>query len=56
MAMYTFSLFSESKVVIELRNGGNGEQYGFMYLASYKQVYEIEKGLLDHKFNELIFI
>jgi len=56
MAMYTFSLFSESKMVVELRNGGNSEQYGFMYLVSHKQIYEIEKGLLDRKFKELIFI
>lgn len=56
MAMFTFSLFSDSKVVKELISGGNAEQYGFMYLVSHKHVYEIKKGLLDQKFKELIFI
>jgi CRISPR-associated endonuclease/helicase Cas3 len=56
MAMFTFSLFSESNVVSELRNGGNSEQYGFMYLVSHKQIYSLERGLEIGKMNELNFI
>lgn len=56
MSMFTFSLFSESKVVTELRNGGNAEQYGFMYLVGHKQIYSLERGLEIGKMNELNFI
>lgn len=56
MAMFTFSLFSESKVVKELIAGGNREEYGFLYLVCHQEVYDCEKGLLDHKLNDLIFL
>ena len=56
MAMYTFSLFSESKLVEELIQGGNKEEYGYLYLVSHREVYDYDSGLLDHKFNELVFI
>lgn len=56
MSMYTFSLFSESKVVNELKAGGNQEEYGFLYLASHKEVYDIQMGLQDQKFSEMIFL
>jgi CRISPR-associated endonuclease/helicase Cas3 len=56
MSMYTFSLFSESKVVKELKAGGNQEEYGFLYLASHKEVYDIQLGLQDQKFSEMIFL
>ncbi|WP_143959479.1 CRISPR-associated helicase Cas3' [Litoribacter populi] len=56
MGMYTFSLFSESKVVKELRNAGNKEEYGYLYLVSHEEVYSYENGLQDLKFSELIFI
>lgn len=56
MAMFTFSLFSDSKVVKELRNGGNAEQFGFIYLTSHKKIYSLWKGLEIEKFDELIFI
>lgn len=56
MAMYTFSLFSNSKFVQELISGGNREEYGYIYLTSYQDVYDYNLGLLDQKFTELIFI
>lgn len=56
MAMFTFSLFSDSKVVKELIAGGNAEEYGFMYLVSHEQVYNLERGLEIGKLDELIFI
>lgn len=56
MSMYTFSLFSDSKVVKELKAGGNQEEYGYLYLASHEQVYDFEKGLEDNKFREMIFL
>ncbi|MDO9554412.1 CRISPR-associated helicase Cas3' [Rhodonellum sp.] len=56
MAMFTFSLFSESKLVKELIQGGNREEYGYLYLVSHREVYDYDKGLLDQKFSELIFI
>jgi CRISPR-associated endonuclease/helicase Cas3 len=56
MSMYTFSLFSESKVVKELKAGGNQEEFGFLYLTSYKEVYDIRIGLQDQKFGEMIFL
>jgi CRISPR-associated endonuclease/helicase Cas3 len=56
MAMFTFSLFSESKVVRELINGGNAEQFGFLYLVSHREVYDYRYGLVDNKFAEMIFI
>ncbi|MEB2780551.1 CRISPR-associated helicase Cas3' [Algoriphagus sp. C2-6-M1] len=56
MAMFTFSLFSESKLVSELKKGGNREEYGYIYLVSHREVYDYNKGLLDQKFSELIFI
>jgi len=56
MSMYTFSLFSESKLVNKLIQGGNRIEYGYLYLVSHLEVYDYEKGLLDHKFSELIFI
>lgn len=56
MGMFTFSLFSESKVLTELRNGGNSEQFGYMYLVCHKEVYSLERGLEIGKMNELNFI
>lgn len=56
IGMFTFSLFSESKVVKELIDGGNTEEYGFLYLACYKEIYDYEGGLMNTKFNELIFL
>jgi len=56
MAMFTFSLFSDSKLVTELINGGNREEYGYLYLVGHSEVYDYEKGLQDQKFTELIFI
>lgn len=56
MSMFTFSLFSDSKVVKELKAGGNQEEYGFLYLASHKEVYDIQMGLQDQKFSEMIFL
>ncbi len=56
MAMFTFSLFSESKLVKELIQGGNREEYGYLYLVSHREVYDYDKGLLDQKFREMIFI
>src|SRR5690606_28065967 len=47
MAMYTFSLFSNSKFVQELISGGNREEYGYIYLTSYQDVYDYNLGLLD---------
>ncbi len=56
MALFTFSLFSESKVITELINGGNSEQFGLIYLVSHKQIYSLERGLDLGKMNELNFI
>lgn len=56
MALFTFSLFSESKLVKELLQGGNREEYGYIYLVSHREVYDYRSGLLDKKFSELIFI
>ncbi|GMQ31130.1 CRISPR-associated helicase Cas3' [Algoriphagus confluentis] len=56
MGMFTFSLFSESKVLSELRNGGNSEQLGYMYLVSHREVYSLKHGLELRKMNELSFI
>ncbi|SFO06457.1 CRISPR-associated endonuclease/helicase Cas3 [Algoriphagus ornithinivorans] len=56
MGMFTFSLFSESKVLTELRNGGNSEQLGYMYLVSHREVYSLKHGLEIRKMNELNFI
>lgn len=56
MAMFTFSLFSDSKVVKELIAGGNSEEYGYLYLVSHEQVYNLERGLEIGKLDELIFI
>lgn len=56
MAMFTFSLFSDSKVVKELINGGNAEQFGFIYLEGHKKIYSLTRGLEIGKLNELIFI
>lgn len=56
MSMFVFSLFSESGVVEELKSGGNAEEYGFLYLVSHREVYDYEKGLLDQKFEDLIFL
>lgn len=56
MAMFTFSLFSESKLDKELIRGGNREECGYIYLVGHREVYDYNKGLLDQKFSELIFI
>jgi CRISPR-associated endonuclease/helicase Cas3 len=56
MSMFTFSLFSESKLVKELISGGNSEEYGYLYLVRHQTIYDYEKGLLDQKFRELIFL
>lgn len=56
MSMFTFSLFSENRLITELRNGGNSEQYGFMYLVGHKQIYSLHRGLEIGKMNELNFI
>lgn len=56
MAMFTFSLFSESKVVQELINSGNPQEFGFLYLTSHQKVYSYERGLIDQNFTELIFL
>lgn len=56
MSQFTFSLFSKSKLVKELVEGGNMEEFGYLYLISYKEVYDYELGLLDNKLQELIFI
>lgn len=56
MAMFTFSLFSESKLVERLIQGGNPEVFGFIYLASHPAIYSYERGLIDQKFNEMIFL
>ncbi|MFP3490569.1 hypothetical protein R0K20_23495, partial [Staphylococcus sp. SIMBA_130] len=34
MSQFTFSLFSKSKLVNELINGGNQEEFGYLYLVS----------------------
>jgi CRISPR-associated endonuclease/helicase Cas3 len=56
MSMFTFSLFSQSKVVDQLISGGNFDTYGFLYLVSYKEIYDKKTGLLDQKLKDLIFI
>ncbi|MBN8650561.1 MAG: CRISPR-associated helicase Cas3' [Cytophagales bacterium] len=56
MSMFTFSLFADSKVVKELKAGGNQEEYGYLYLVSHVEVYDYELGLLDQKFSEMIFL
>jgi len=56
MSMFTFSLFSQSKVVDQLISGGNFDTYGYLYLVSYKEIYDKETGLLDQKLKDLIFI
>jgi CRISPR-associated endonuclease/helicase Cas3 len=56
MAMYTFSLFADSRVVKELIRGGNQEEFGYLYLVSYPEVYDYRQGLLDKKFGEMIFL
>ena len=56
MAMFTFSLFSESKLVKELIQGANREEYGYIYLVSHSEVYDYDKGSLNQKFSKLIFI
>jgi CRISPR-associated endonuclease/helicase Cas3 len=56
MSMFTFSLFSESGVLKQLISGGNREEYGYLYLTSYREVYDYELGLQDQKFDELIFL
>lgn len=56
MAKYTFSLFADSRLVKELVSGGNQEEFGYLYLASHREVYDYELGLLDDKFREMIFI
>jgi CRISPR-associated endonuclease/helicase Cas3 len=56
LAMFTFSLFSESKVVKELIAGGNAEEYGFLYLVSHKEVYSLDQGLILGKLDVLIFV
>jgi CRISPR-associated endonuclease/helicase Cas3 len=56
MSMFTFPLFSQSKVVDQLISGGNFDTYGFLYLVSYKEIYDKKTGLLDQKLKDLIFI
>lgn len=56
MAMFTFSLFSESKVVTQLIEGGNREEYGYLYLVTHKEIYSYEMGLLDKNIKDLIFL
>jgi CRISPR-associated endonuclease/helicase Cas3 len=56
MSMFIFSLFSESGVLKQLISSGNREEYGYLYLTSYEEVYDYELGLQDQKFDELIFL
>lgn len=56
MGMFIFSLFSESKVVDELRAGGNIEEYGYLYLERYQEIYDYDKGLLDQNFDSMVFL
>lgn len=56
MSMFTFSLFSESRVVKDLENGGNPIEHGYLYLTRHKEVYDYELGLRDKQLDGLIFI
>ncbi len=56
MSLFSFSLFSESKLVKELENGGNPIEFGYLYLVTHKEVYDYTLGLLDKKFSNLIFL
>lgn len=56
LAMFTFSLFSHTSVIRELIQTGNPEEFGFLYLERHKEVYDYDKGLIDNKFSELIFL
>lgn len=56
MSMFTISLLSESTLIEELKYGGNPVEYGYLYLVSHEDVYDYHLGLLDKKFNSLIFL
>lgn len=56
MSMFTFSLFSESRVTKDLENGGNPIEYGYMYLTRHAEVYDYKLGLIDKQLDGLIFI
>lgn len=56
MSMFTFSLFSESRVAKDLENGGNPKEYGYLYLTRHAEVYDYKLGLIDKQLDGLIFI
>ncbi|BDD11923.1 hypothetical protein FUAX_43550 (plasmid) [Fulvitalea axinellae] len=45
MSRFSFSLFAEAKDVRALKDAGNEERYGFIYLAHHAECYSAEGGL-----------
>ena len=56
LSLFSFSLFAESGVVKELQSGGDQEEFGYLYLSRYNEVYSLDSGLLDKQFENLIFL
>ena len=54
MAMFTFSVFPESSEEEILRTYGK-EEYGYLFLESYPEIYSFKNGIDTSKFQESIF-
>ncbi|MDD3063644.1 MAG: CRISPR-associated helicase Cas3' [Massilibacteroides sp.] len=55
MALFTFSVFANGKE-IEILKTYAIEEYGFLYLESYKSIYSFEDGINTSRFSDLNFL
>lgn len=55
MSLFTFSVFPNSKEESTLKTYGK-EEYGYLFLESYSEVYSLENGIKTLKFQESCFL